>query len=591
MARLDPHSYADDSQPTADYLVWTTQFDFDAHVIEAVAELRFHAPTTGGPVDFDTRDLAIQSITDDRGRTLTFTHADPEPILGARLRVDVLPDTRSLTIAYRTSPDALALQWLDPEQTAEREHPFLYTQCQPIHARSIVPLQDTPRTRLRFEAELNVPAELTPLMAAELLGGESREGRTIARFRMPQAISPYLFAFTVGDVAHRDIGPRTRIWAEPSLVEAAANEFIDTETLLRTGETLFGAYDWDRYDILVLPPAFPYGGMENPRLTFLTPSLIVGDRSMGFVVAHELAHSWTGNLVSNANAEHFWLNEGGATYAERRILEATAGVDAAVLSWALGRRELDVTIQRLFDAGHPELTRLRTQLTGVDPDDAYTLVAYEKGALLLRALEEAVGRAAFDTFLVAYLSAFRFRALTSEDFVAFVAQHLSAQALQRVNIDAWLYESGLPANAPRVHSHRLEAVMALNGTAPDRLVAASWTPVEWQLYLENIHAPASLDLLRDLEARFALSATPNDDILEKWLVLGLRSGYPSARDGVDAMVARVGRMKYLRPLYGALAADDRGAARRLFERYGDRYHPIARQVVGHLLLTASGDRR
>jgi aminopeptidase N len=408
---------------------------------------------------------------------------------------------------------------------------------------------------------------------------------------MPQAISPYLFAFAVGNVASRDIGPRTRVWAEPSLVDAAADEFADTETLLQSGERLFGAYDWDRYDILVLPPAFPYGGMENPRLTFLTPSLIVGDRSMGFVVAHELAHSWTGNLVSNANAEHFWLNEGGATYAERRILEETFGHDAAVLAWALGRRELDATIQRLYAAGQPELTHLRTQLNGVDPDDAYTLVAYEKGALLFRALEEAAGRPTFDAFLGAYLKHYRFGVLTSEEFVEFAAQHLPAEALNRVKFDAWLYQPGLPAHAPTVASHRLEAVTALDSSAPHDALAALWTPIEWQLYLENVTSPASLDLLRDLDARFGLSETPNDDILEKWLVLGMRSGYAPARTGVEAMVGRVGRMKYLRPLYAALAAEDPAAADALFDRCAARYHPIARQVVRHLLLTASGDRR
>lgn len=591
MARLDPHSYADDSQPTADYLVWSARFDFARRVIDASAELHFQQPVSGGAVDFDTRDLAIHSVADDRGRTLAFSLADPEPILGARLRVDVLPDTRRLTIAYQTSPGALALQWLGPEQTAGQQHPFLYTQCQPIHARSIVPIQDTPRTRLRFEATLDVPAELTPLMAAESLASDSRDGRTVARFRMPQAISPYLFAFAVGDVASRDIGPRTRVWAEPSLVDAAADEFAETETLLQAGERLFGTYDWDRYDVLVLPPAFPYGGMENPRLTFLTPSLIVGDRSMAFVVAHELAHSWTGNLVTNANAEHFWLNEGGATYAERRILEETVGQDAAVLAWALGRRELDETVERLYTAGQPELTHLRTRLNGVDPDGAYTLVAYEKGALLLRALEEAAGRRTFDAFLAAYLGHYRFRALTSEEFVEFAAQHLASEALNTVDFDAWLYQPGLPAHAPRVASHRLEAVTALDSSAPNDALAATWMPIEWQLYLEGITSPASLDLLRDLDARFGLSRTPNDDILEKWLVLGMRSGYDPARAGLEAMVGRVGRMKYLRPLYAALAAQDPAAARDLFDRYADRYHPIARHVVNQLLLTASGDRR
>lgn len=586
MARLDPHSYTDDAQPVADYLVWRARMDFERRVIDAEADLRFSDPVSGGAIDLDTRDLDISAITDDRGRRLSFTLAPPEPIVGSRLHVDLLPDARALTIAYRTSPDALALQWLTPEQTADGRAPFLYTQCQPIHARSIVPLQDTPRTRLRFEAVLDVPADLTPLMAAETLDSETRDGRRLTRFRMPQPISPYLFAFAVGVVTSRELGPRSRLWAEPSLVDAAAFEFARTEELLRTGEVLFGSYDWDRYDILVLPPAFPYGGMENPRLTFVTPSLIVGDRSMESVIAHELAHSWTGNLVSNANGEHFWLNEGGATYAERRIVEATWGEDSAALDWTLGRRELDEAMQRLADRGLWELTRLHPILAGVDPDDSYTVVPYEKGALLLRALEEAAGRDVFDRFLRTYLGTYRFRVLTSEEFATFARQHLPVAALERVDPDKWLYQPGLPQDAPVFRSDRLERIEALDGAAPDDGLATSWSAVEWQLYLEGLATPAPLDLLIDLDRRFSLSRTANDDVREKWLVLAIRSGYPPAFELTEAMLGRVGRMKYLRPLYATLAKRDRASAQRVFDRYAERYHPIARQVIGMVLAEA-----
>jgi aminopeptidase N len=346
---------------------------------------------------------------------------------------------------------------------------------------------------------------------------------------------------------------------------------------------LFGPYDWGRYDILVLPPAFPYGGMENPRLTFLTPSVIAGDRSLVAVIAHELAHSWTGNLISNANAEHFWLNEGGATYAERRIVEALWGRDMAELDWALGRQQLDEAMQRLTDEGRPELTCLRTHLAGIDPDDAYTVVPYEKGALLLRAIEQAAGRAGFDAFVRAYIERFRFGVITTEEFVTFLESQLPDV---KVDLAAWLDEPGLPASAPQPTSARLDAIRSLAGTLPSDEVAKAWTATEWQLFLDSIPAPAADSSLADLDARFELTESKNFDVLERWLVLGIRSGYAPALARVQEVLGEIGRMKYLRPLYAALAdrPDTRSLAQQLFEQYASRYHPIARQVVGGILL-------
>jgi leukotriene-A4 hydrolase len=579
MPRHDPHSYADDSQPVADMLVWRARLDFSSHTLAGDALLRFQQPTPAGPLDLDTRDLAVASVVDQDARALTFELADAEPILGARLRIQLRAGTTEVRIVYDTSPEATALQWLAPTQTSGGRQPFVYTQCQPIHTRSIVPLQDTPRTRLRFEAELDVPRELKALMAAEALGEEVCGDRSLARFRLPQPISPYLFAFAVGDVVSRELGPRSRVWAEPDLVDQSAWEFADTERLLAIGEDLFGPYDWERYDILVLPPAFPYGGMENPRLTFLTPSTIAGDRSLVAVVAHELAHSWTGNLVSNANAEHFWLNEGGATYAERRIVEAFWGADVAALDWALGRRELDAAIQLLIDDGRPLITLLRTQLAGIDPDDAYTVVPYEKGALLLRALEEAAGRTAFDRFIRDYIAAYRFGVLTSEEFLAFLGERLPTA----VDVNTWVYAPGVPNDAPRPPAARLEAIVALNGRLPADAQASAWGATEWQLYLESVPYPADSQMLAELDGRFGLTASRNYDILEKWLVLSIRSGYEPAFARVEQVLQTMGRMKYLRALYRALAERDTGHARELFAQNQAHYHPIARQVVAGLL--------
>jgi leukotriene-A4 hydrolase len=319
--------------------------------------------------------------------------------------------------------------------------------------------------------------------------------------------------------------------------------------------------------------------MENPRLTFLTPSVLAGDRSLVAVVAHELAHSWTGNLISNANAEHFWLNEGGATYAERRIVEALWGPDTAALDWALGRRELEEALQRLVDTGRQELSRLRTELLGIDPDDAYTVVPYEKGALLFRALEVNAGRAAFDAFIREYIETFRFGVLTTEQFLPFIEAHLAAGAIRLTNPREWLYAAGLPESAPEPRSDRLDAITALNGQAPSDEQAAPWSAIEWQLYLESVPRTTPTTALADLDRRFSLTATRNYDVLEKWLVVAIRADYRPTFPRLEEVLATMGRMKYLRSLYRSLNQLDPAFARRLFETNAAHYHPIARQVV------------
>src|SRR5882672_6943468 len=307
MARSDPHSYADSSQPQTRSISFDLRVNFAARVIVGEITLQFKE-VGSGPIDLDTRDLKIESVTSLDGAGLAFDQAQPEPILGSRLRIELPPASAGVRIRYSTSPQASALQWLDPAQTAGGAQPFLFSQCQPIHARSIFPLQDTPRIRVKVDsARFRVPPPLHTLMAAAARGPD--------HFEMPQPIPPYLLAFAVGDLDSRPLSPRCAVWAERSLADAAAFEFAEVEKMLGAAEALFGPYDWDRYDVLVMPPSFPYGGMENPRLTFVTPSLLAGDRSLVNVIAHELAHAWTGNLVTNASANDFWLNEGFTVYA------------------------------------------------------------------------------------------------------------------------------------------------------------------------------------------------------------------------------------------------------------------------------------
>jgi leukotriene-A4 hydrolase len=593
MARRDPHSYADDAQPATTALALIARVDFAQQVLHAEATLTFERPGSG-PIDLDTRDLTIDAVESLDGNALPWVLHPAEPILGARLAIELPPGSAGVRIRYRTSPDASALQWLSPEQTAGGRSPFLFSQCQAIHARSVVPLQDTPRLRIRYRAELTVPRALTAVMAAAHRGrsedGDTADGVAsgvaIERFEMPQPIPPYLLAFAVGELASRDLSPRSRVWAEPAMLDRAAHEFADVEAMIVAAEQLFGPYDWERFDVLTMPPSFPYGGMENPRLTFLTPTVIAGDRSLVNVLAHELAHSWTGNLVTNANAEHFWLNEGFTVYAERRILEAVYGTEVAAMHAALGRRALDEAVTRF--AAHPELTRLRTRLDGIDPDEVFSLIPYEKGYAFLRALEDQAGREAFTRWLRSYIEAFRFQSITTDDFEAHFRRALPG-VLEAVDAPRWLDGEGVPETAPRAASQRLDALIQRAGEVPDDATATAWSATEWQLYLESVPQPATVERCRVLDERFALTRSTNHEVLVAWLVLALRAGFIEVVPRVEEVIASVGRMKYLRPLYAALAADERTrpVAIEAFERLRAGYHPIARQVVESLLRVVS----
>jgi aminopeptidase N len=581
MAIHDPHSYADDAQPRVTSFELDADVDFQARVLHCAVVLALE-DGRGGRVDLDTRGLTIRAVTTADKRPLDFTVHPDEPVRGAKLSVEVPVGCAAVRIVYSTSPEATALQWLAAPQTLGGQQPFLFSQCQAIHARSVVPLQDSPRHRVTFRARWRIPRALTVVMAAAHRGREEHGVEAVEDFAMLEPIPPYLFAFAVGELASVDVSPRTRVWAEPGLVEAAAREFSGVEDMMAAAESLFGPYDWERFDVLTMPPSFPYGGMENPRLTFVTPTLVVGDRSLVDVVAHELAHSWTGNLVTNANAEHFWLNEGFTVYAERRIIEALHGVDAMVLSSALGRRALDEAVHEFAD--RPELTHLKTHLAGVDPDEAFSVVPYEKGYLFLVRLEQEVGRPRFDAMLKAYLRTHRFQAVTTDDFVEAVEGAFPG-LLSRVSAATWLDGPGVPLDAPVFRSRRLEVVEALGSAAPEAAVAASWAPVEWVLWLDRLPRSLGLDALAGLDARFGFTAAPNSEIAVAWLKLAVANGYRPAFGRLEALLGTVGRMKYLRPLYAALLArdDSRSLAEDYFRRFRARYHPIAQQVVAGLL--------
>src|SRR6267142_819333 len=568
--RLDPHSFADASQPQTRSIHLALRADFARRVLEGEVVLHFREPGAG-PLDLDTRDLSLREVAALDGAPLRHELFAPEPILGARLRVQLPAGSRGIRIRYATSPAATALQWLDPAQTAG-DQPFLYSQSQPIHARSLAPLQDTPRIRITVgSARFTVPSGLRALMAAAFRGREpGGAGEAVDVFEMPQPIPPYLLSFAVGDLHARELSSRCAVWAERPVADAAAWEFAQVEEMMRAAEALFGPYEWDRYDVLVMPPSFPYGGMENPRLTFVTPAVLAGDRSLVNVIAHELAHAWTGNLVTNASANDFWLNEGFTVYAERRILEALHGRDSAELHAAAGLHDLHTALERF--AAHPELTCLRTDLRGIDPDEAYSSVPYEKGSLLLRKLEETAGRPAWDAFLRAYLGAFRFQSITTQEFLDFLEARLPGLA-SRARALEFIDAPGLPADAPKPRSRRLEQLRAFE-VEPEN-------PAELLVVLQAL-APDS-PRVRELDARFGLANRRSLELRHTFVLLQLRAGAPEAVDAARRILLASGRMRYLRPLYTELARRHPEAARRIYQEARAGYHNIARADVEGVL--------
>ncbi|MBA2542922.1 MAG: M1 family metallopeptidase, partial [Deltaproteobacteria bacterium] len=497
-----------------------------------------------------------------------------------------------VAVRYRTAPDARALLWVEPSGTSGKRAPMLFTQSQAILARSWVPLQDTPSVRFTYDATIHVPDKLWAVMSAENLQAPPADGPAGDRawhFEMKQPIPSYLLALAVGELAFRKIGERTGIYAEPGVVDAAAAEFVEVDAMMAAAEKLYGPYPWGRYDMLVLPPSFPYGGMENPRLTFLTPTVITGDRTLVSLIAHELAHSWSGNLVTNATWADFWLNEGFTTYVERRIMEALRGREQADVLWELGARELDVA----FKGTKPADTRLAMQSSvDRDPEDVPGDAAYEKGALFLRTLEQAFGREVFDAFMRRRFARLAFKSTDTATFELDVQRELIAKypgKFSAAQLASWLHDPMLPAGLVPTQSKRIAEIDALAasyakaGTAFD---TSAWQTLDWVMFLKALPPTITLERLQSLDAKYRFTASQNAEIGMYWLPIIVRADGRDAAPAVEAYLLRVGRARNLRPLYTALVEKGgawRDLARLTFARARSQYHPIVREDFAKLV--------
>jgi leukotriene-A4 hydrolase len=590
----DVNSYAEPGNVRIRHLSLDLKINFSAKVLAGTAtlELAWQNPTAQALI-LDTRELVIARVEAARGDTwqaVPFELAAAEPIFGTKLTVSLPQRASKVRITYATSPSASGLQWMPPELTLGKRAPLMFSQSQAIHARSWVPLQDTPAVRFTYDAKLTTPGDVMALMSASNDPKAARDGRY--RFEMPQPIPSYLLAIAVGDLVFRPISERSGVWAEPAMAERAANEFADTEKMIVTAERLYGPYRWGRYDILVLPPSFPFGGMENPRLTFATPTVVVGDRSLVSLIAHELAHSWSGNLVTNATWSDIWLNEGFTTYVEGRIIEALYGRDFADMETVIGQQGLRDELAN--DVAPADQLLALPPLRGRDPDDASSGVAYHKGQWFLTFLEQRFGRDTFDRFLRRWFDTYAFSSVTTQTFERFLQSELVAKApgkVTSVELHAWLHEPGLPPSAQPAKSRTFDEIDRVTAEwlegARDiaQLGAQSWGTQQWVRFFLRLPPTLPAGQVAELDAAFDLSGTGNGEIAERWYPLTIRSGYAEARPAIRAFLRSVGRRKVIRPTYEALIKTPEGLAfaREVFEEAQAGYHPITVAMVRGLL--------
>lgn len=585
----DPHSHARPDRTAVSHLALDIAVDFATRRIAGTAALTVERRVPGAELVLDSDGLEIAAATEcGTGRALDFTLGARHPVLGVPLTVALPREVTCVAIRYRTPPDARALLWVEPSGTAGKTHPMLFTQSQPILGRTWVPLQDTPSVRFTYEARVKVAPELLAVMSAENPRQRAADG--VYRFRMRQPIPSYLMALAVGDFTFRAIGARTGVYAEPGVAELAAREFAEVDAMMATAEQLYGPYRWGRYDMLVLPPSFPFGGMENPVLTFLTPTVITGDRAMVSLIAHELAHSWAGNLVTNATWNDTWLNEGITTYVERRIMEALRGRDFADLLWHLGRKDLDATLAEVGAAA--PATRLALTLdASTNPDDAAGNIAYEKGALFMRTLERRAGREPFDRFLRDRFDRLAFRPTDSPAFIADTVARLGGAGARDLQafLESWIFAPGIPRDAvpdTSVLASRIrDAARAFAGTGA-AVDATSWKTLEWVTFLRSLPGQTSIERLRALDRQHRLTSSPNSQILMYWLPILIARDERAAIQAIDRFLRDVGRRWMVREVYAALVAKggfwlDHGRA--LFASVSAGYHPVTRDSIASLL--------
>lgn len=590
VGKKDVHSFANFKEVRTKHLDLNLEVDFDQQIIKGSAEHIIENKKNADHIIFDTKNLDIKKVEYGNGEEAEYVFGQKHEMLGTPMKVNISPNTKSIKIYYETKPGAQALQFLNPQQTKGKEHPYLFTQGQAILTRTWIPCQDTPANRITYSAEIKVPKNLMAVMSAS--NPQEKNDSGVYHFEMKQPIPAYLIALAVGNLEFRPLSDRTGVYSEPSVVDAAAAEFVDMENMLQVTEELYGPYKWDRYDVIVLPPSFPFGGMENPRLTFATPTIITGDRSLVSLIAHEMAHSWSGNLVTNATWDDFWMNEGFTVYIESRIMEALYGKDYADMLTMLSYQDLEEEIEGMMTAGNSEDTHLKLDLEGRDPDEGMTSIAYDKGMFFLKSMEAAVGRETFDKFLKSYFDDYTFKTVTTEDFVQYANDNLLKPNDIKFNMDSWIYNPGIPANCAKFSSDRFikvdEKLAQLeNGKHPSELGIKKdqWTTHEWVHFVRNLPANLGKEDMQQLNETFGFNKSTNSEIVSVWFVQSIKRDYYKMEDEMESFLINVGRRKFLEPIYKQLSQTDKGMkkAKDIYEKARPNYHPISYLTIDKLL--------
>lgn len=591
----DPHSYARPDLCAVHHLDLTLNINFNDRTLQGVAHWRITDERKSQEIIFDTKHLNIEKVELDNGDEAQYELGPENDIFGAPLIVQLSPETKSVAIHYSTNPGAEALMWLSPEQTAGKEHPFLFTQSQAILARTWIPCQDGPGVRYTYTADVQGPKNLLTCMSAS--NPQEKNATGLYHFEMKQRVPSYLMALVCGDLTFRSISKRTGVYAEPSIADDAEWELELMDEMLVKAEGLYGNYRWDRYDVVFLPPSFPFGGMENPRLTFATPTIIAGDRSLTALIAHELAHSWSGNLVTNATWNDFWLNEGFTVYFEQRIMEEVYGREYSEMLALNSYNGLLEEIEEFKAEEKMEATHLKLSLGKTNPDDGLTAIAYDKGYLFLRMLEETYGRQVFDDFLKQYFQEHAFGVMTTEEFVEYLDAHLLStdeKLKKQANIDAWIYGPGLPDNCPEITSKKLDKVdlavafteeMLKQELPLKKLDTTGWTAHEYIYYVDQLPKDLTAQHLALIDDYFHFSQSSNSEILGKWYPLAATARYQTAYGPMKNFLLKVGRRKFLTPIYKALMTTEEGAeqAKSIYEEARPNYHAVARNTLDEVV--------